>query len=156
VVYTSEIYKSWRRKQWEKYEDLFPKIKNHLDNDWSVIDIGIGPGWLEELLHDNGFRFRKIVGVEPDEKMIEPKPYIKYKITDHFKTKEKFDLLICFDTVHLITKPVELLGFVKRGGLVLFSVPLRFKKKLDFLDISPLESGEIGKEEMDYFILAKV
>jgi 2-polyprenyl-3-methyl-5-hydroxy-6-metoxy-1,4-benzoquinol methylase len=156
MAYSSDIYESWRKKQWEKYEDLFPKIKNHLKREWTVIDIGIGPGWLEELLWENGFKFRKIVGVEPDKKMVERKPYIKYHITQNFRTREKFDFLICFDTVHLIDDPIHLLGLVKKKGHVLFSVPMRFKKKLDFLDVKPIKKGMIGKEEKDYFIFAKV
>ena len=155
--FSTKIYEAWHRKQLQKYKDVFPRIKKYLKKDMTVIDIGIGPGWLEEFLKDKGFKFEKIVGVDTDAEITEPrKQYIKYHITDHFSTKEKFDFLICFDTLHLIKKPVELLNMLKPGGFALFSLPLRFKRLFDlFVDQEIVEAGKIGKDEIDYFILIK-
>lgn len=155
--YTTEIYDTWRKKQLQKYEELFPRIKEYLKKEWSVIDIGIGPAWLEDFLKEKGMNFKKIVGVDPDPKIIEPrKEYIEYHVTEHFETEEKFDLLICFDVLHLIKEPEKLLRLVKPGGYMLLSVPLKFKEKLDvFKELEPIAGGEIGKEEIDYFIFIR-
>ena len=109
----------------------------------SVIDIGVGPGWIYEFL-----KFKKIVGIDPDEKIIKPKKkFIEYHVTEHFETSEKFDLLICFDAIHLVNNPKKLLKYLKPNGLALISVPLRHKNLINqFKDNKILEQGEIGKE----------
>lgn len=156
--FSTKIYEAWHKKQLQKYKDIFPRIKRYLKKDMTVIDIGIGPGWLEEFLRDKGFKFKKIVGVDTDPKIVEPRKwYVEYHITDHFSTDEKFDLLICFDTLHLIKRPKKkLLNMVKPNGFALFSLPLKFKRIFDlFVDQEIIEAGEMGEDEIDYFILIK-
>lgn len=156
--FSTKIYEAWRNKQIQKYEDLYPRIKKYLKSSFSVIDIGIGPAWLEEFLLKKGIKFKRIVGIDPDSTIIKPKKdYIEYHITEHFETDERFDFLVCFDVLHLIKRPEKLLELLKPNSMALFSVPLRFKEKLDFFhEYEALEGGEVGKEEKDYFMLIKL
>jgi 2-polyprenyl-3-methyl-5-hydroxy-6-metoxy-1,4-benzoquinol methylase len=156
MPFSTDIYESWREKQFEKYEDLLPKLKKHLKRGYSVLDIGIGKAWLEEFLENHGIRFKEVVGIDNDERMTLPqRKGITYFITDEFLTSKKFDLVICFDTLHLLKEPHNLLGYSK--NLVLVSLPMAFKNKLEiFKSQRIMEEGEIGKQEKDYFILIKV
>ena len=153
MAYSTEIYKTWKKKQSQKYEQLTPIIKKHLNEQMTVIDIGIGPAWIYNYL-----KFKKIIGIDPDSKIIEPKkPFIEYHTTEQFKTKEKFDLLICFDTLHLIKEPKKILKYLKPNGIALISVPMHHKNLLkQFEDNTILEQGKIGQEEVDYFMLIQV
>jgi SAM-dependent methyltransferase len=156
MAFSSAIYGSWRKKQLEKYSDLFPKIKKYLKKDYSVLDIGIGKAWLEEFLEKKKIKFGEVVGVDVDEAMIAPqKKGITYFITDDFMTVRKFDLVFCFDTLHLLKDPRRLLEYSK--NFVLVSLPKSFESRLDvFRDRKIIEEGEIGKEEKDHFVLIKV
>ncbi len=156
MPFSTDIYGSWREKQLEKYAELLPMIRGHLKKGFSVLDIGIGKAWLEEFLGERGVGFKEVIGIDADERMTLPqKKGITYFITDDFKTNRKFDLVICFDTLHLLKEPRRLLGYSK--DLVLVSLPMKFKDRLDvFRDRNILEQGEIGEEEKDYFVLIKV
>lgn len=160
-MYSTKIYASWKRKQSEKYADLMPRIKKHLVSVCTVIDIGIGPAWIYDAFEEEGVTFETIDGVDPDEKIIEPRhPDVDYHVTTWFATNRRFDLLICFDTLHLIKEPIKLLGYVRPNGFALISVPQRHASLLKQFTVNKncavIESGEIGKEEKDSFILIKV
>lgn len=153
-MYSKDIYDSWKIKQAQKYEQLTPLIKEHLKKVNSVIDIGVGPAWI----YDHMGRFQRIVGVDADENMMNPKrSFIEYHVSSDFKTEERFDLLICFDALHLIEKPEKLINYVKKDRLALISVPLRFKNLLNQFTANKqvLIEGTIGEEEKDYFALIK-
>lgn len=156
MPFSTDIYGSWRKKQLEKYSELFPKIEKYLKREYSVLDIGIGKAWFEEFLGEKDVRFQEIIGIDADERMTLPqRKSVTYFITDHFQTNRKFDLVVCFDTLHLLKEPRKLLEYSR--NLVLVSVPMRFKNRLNaFDDQNIIERGEIGKEEKDYFILIKV
>ncbi|NYZ80177.1 methyltransferase domain-containing protein, partial [Candidatus Micrarchaeota archaeon] len=144
-MYSTKIYKSWKKKQDEKYEDLMPRIKKHLTSVCTVIDIGIGPAWIYDAFEENDVRFAAVDGVDPDPEIIEPRhPDVEYHVTEWFATNRRFDFLICFDTLHLIKEPSKLLGYVRSGGLALISVPQRHASLLkQFMSNKILESGEI-------------
>ncbi len=156
MPFSTDIYGSWREKQLEKYSELFPKIGKYLKKEFSVLDMGIGKAWLEEFLGEKGVALKEVIGVDVDERMTLPqRKGITYFITDDFKTNRKFDLVVCFDTLHLMKEPRRLLGYSR--NLVLVSLPMRFKDRLDaFRDQNIMEEGEIGEEEKDYFVLIKV
>jgi SAM-dependent methyltransferase len=156
MPFSTDIYESWREKQLEKYSDLFPKVKDYLKREYSVLDIGIGKAWFEEFLEAKRVRFKEIIGIDADERMTLPqKKGITYFITDDFLTTKKFDFVVCFDTLHLLKDPRRILGYSK--NLVLVSLPMAFKDRLDpFRSQNILEQGEIGKQEKDYFVLIKV
>jgi 2-polyprenyl-3-methyl-5-hydroxy-6-metoxy-1,4-benzoquinol methylase len=156
MVFSTDIYKSWHKKQLEKYADLFPRVSKHLKKNYSVLDIGVGKAWLEDFLAKKGLKFKEIVGVDADERMTLPqKRSITYFITDDFMTTRKFDFVVCFDTLHLLKEPRRILGYSK--NLVLVSLPVAFMPALDqFNDQNIIEQGEIGNEEKDHFVLIKV
>ena len=156
MKFSADIYESWREKQREKYEELFPKLKSHLKKGFALLDIGIGRAWFEDFLNDRKVGFKEIIGVDVDEIMTLPqKKGITYFITDDFVTAREFDFVVCFDTLHLLSEPRKLLRYSK--NLVLVSLPMAFKEKLEvFRDQKIIEEGEIGNQEKDYFILIKV
>ncbi len=156
MPFSTDIYGSWREKQFEKYSDLLPKVKGYLKKDYSVLDIGIGKAWFEEFLEGKKVKFKEVVGIDADERMTLPqKKGIIYLITDDFLTSKKFDFVVCFDTLHLLKEPKKLLGYSK--NLVLVSLPMSFRDKLEvFRKENIVEEGEIGKQEKDYFVLIKV
>ena len=156
MPFSTDIYESWREKQLEKYSDLFPKIKEHLKKEYSVLDIGIGKAWFEEFLGGKKVKFKEVIGIDTDERMTLPqKKGITYFITDDFLTTKKFDFVVCFDTLHLLKDPRRVLDYSK--NLVLVSLPMAFKDKLEiFRSQNITEEGEIGKQEKDYFVLIKV
>ena len=155
-LFTPQIYDWMKQKQIQKYEDIFPKISNYLKPEFNVLDIGIGKAWLEEFFEQKNIKFSKIVGVDVNEKMITPKKIgIQYILSSNFKTKEKFDLVICFDSLHLL-KDHEIVSFVKPGGFFLISLPERWKDQLEFFrNYVIIAEGEIGQDEIDYFIFGK-
>ena len=154
-MYSTKLYKSWEQKQKQKYNQLIPIISKHLNKNMEIIDIGIGPGWIYNYL-----KFKKITGIEPYKEMVENKnKNIEYHLTtiENFKTTEKFDLLISFDSLHLIKEPKQILKYLKPNGIALISVPIHHKNLLkQFEDNTILEQGKIGQEEVDYYILIKV
>ena len=189
-MYSTKIYQSWRNKQQQKYRQITKIIQPHLNqqmtvldigieqlfffyetlrkrklgkrksNKMTVLDVGVGQGWIYEEFEKQGIQFKRIVGIEPDENMMKKNnTNIEYHNTtiENFKTTEKFDLLISFDSLHLIKKPKQILKYLKPNGLALISIPMHHKNILkQFEDNIILEQGKIGKEEVDYFILIKV
>jgi SAM-dependent methyltransferase len=156
MPFSTDIYESWREKQLEKYSDLFPRLKDYLKGEYSVLDVGIGKAWFEEFLEGKKVKFKEVIGIDMDERMTLPqKKGITYFITDDFLTTKKFDFVVCFDTLHLLKDSRRILDYSK--NLVLVSLPMAFKEKLGaFKSLNVIEQGEIGKQEKDYFVLIKV
>jgi len=156
MPFSTDIYGSWREKQLEKYSDLFPRLKDYLKREYSVLDVGIGKAWFEEFLEGKKVKFKEVIGIDMDERMTLPqKKGITYFITDDFLTTKKFDFVVCFDTLHLLKDSRRILDYSR--NLVLVSLPMAFKEKLGaFKSLNVIEQGEIGKQEKDYFVLIKV
>jgi len=153
AAYSTDVYGSWREAQLQKYRDLLPVLRRRLMPGASLLDVGIGKAWLEEFLASEGFEFAKVVGVDADPAMVEPRrPGIEYRITDDFRTEERFDVVVCFDALHLLREPGRLLGYARPGGLVLAAEPLRLAGQLDALG-RPADQGVIGSQEKDRFVL---
>jgi SAM-dependent methyltransferase len=155
------VYASWRGIQYEKYEQLYPHIAKHLKKGWTVLDIGVGKGWFEDFLREKGFAFKRIVGVDSDPKMVEPrKPYIKYHLgsADDFETRDKFNLIVLFDSLHLLKEPTRILSFAKaKDAYILASEPQKFEACLNVLVEKKLVAdGYIGSVEKDRFVFVKV
>jgi SAM-dependent methyltransferase len=154
-MFSPKIYGAWKEKQRAKYEQAFPQIKPFLSNHLSCLDYGIGFAWLEEFLQEKGASFSRVVGFDVSEEAVHPKRAgVEYFLSEKFDSKEQFDFVVCFDAYHLTQE--NLLAFVKKDGLLLVSLPLRWKEKLnDFKDETILVEGEIGIEERDHFLLVK-
>jgi|GEM_PF-1482217 len=171
-MYSTKIYQSWKQKQLEKYKQLIPKIKKYLNNTTSpsnkktILDIGTGQAWFYEELQKQGISFKKITAIEPDKEMMkkenEKKLNLKYYNENFEKWSEKnkqtkFNLIILFDSIHLIKKTEEIQKHAKQDTLILISTPAHYKNLLkQFLNnkqYKTIKKGTIGQEEIDYFIL---
>jgi len=150
-MFSPQVYGSWKSKQFEKYEELLQVLLELLPKKLRVLDIGVGKAWFEEFLLDNGFCFSRVVGVDVSEEMIEPrKSFVEYHLTNDFKTSEEFDLLVCFDSFHLLPE-----GYLSRfkARFVLVSVPERFSATLKRVKGEIIREGFVGKQEKDVFVL---
>lgn len=140
-----KAYASWKGIQDEKYAGILSKLAPHIKGCKSLVDVGIGPGWFEDFLDGNGFRFEKILGVEKD-----------FPREDWKNFYGAFDLLVCIDTLHLLEDAGEILHFLKPNGIALVSLPEKFSGKLDlFQGGDILERGAAGGKEKDYFIILR-
>ncbi len=152
-VFSSRVYGSWKEKQLEKYEDLLPVLLEVLPRVLRVLDVGVGRAWFEKFLLDNGFVLERVVGVDVDEDMVEPrKKFVEYHLTNDFRTGEEFDLLVCFDSYHLL--PEDYLDRFK-ARFVLVSVPKHFSATLKRLKGRIIRKGVIGRQEEDVFVLVE-
>ncbi len=162
-LFFSKIYeKSWKKKQEQKYKQLIPEIKEYLNSSMKVLDIGAGQAWIYDYFKKHGIEFKKITAVEPDKKMIDKKnKKISYINTsfEKFNARQKYDLIIIFDSLHLIEKPEKITKFLKKEGLVLISVPLHYKNLLNQFKLNKqykiIKKGVIGKEEKDEYLLVQ-
>jgi len=156
-MFSDSIYESWKKLQIPKYKDIFPKIQDYLQNNFKVLDFGVGKAWFEEFLAERDFVFEKIVGYDISEKAVDPKiDGIEYVIEKKLKTDEKFDFVIAFDSLHKVDDPKVILDYAKEDALILVSTPEKFKKVLEpFKDFEKIIEGEIGEIEKDFFILFK-
>ena len=162
-LFFSEIYeKSWKKKQEQKYKQLIPEIRQYLNSNMKVLDIGAGQAWIYKHFKKHGIEFKKITAVEPDKKMINKKnKKISYINTsfEKFNARQKYDLIIIFDSLHLIKKPEKISKFLKKEGLVLISIPLHYKNLLNQFKLNKqykiIKKGVIGKEEKDEYLLVQ-
>ena len=163
-IFFSEIYeKSWKKKQEQKYKQLIPKIKRYLNKEMKVLDIGAGQGWIYNDFKKEGIEFKKVTAIEPDKKMIDKKnKKINYINTsfEKFNARQKYDLIIIFDSLHLIEEKEKIKKFLKKEGMVLISLPLHYKNLLNQFTLNKeykiIKKGVIGKEEKDEYILIKL
>lgn len=154
-----EVYGAWEEKQLEKYKDLIEvkEVNEALKESESALDIGIGKAWLWRYLHKKGYEYRDIVGVDVSKKATEPeKEHVKYIYSSNPKIKKKFDLIVAFDSIHLIEYKDRLPSHLKRKGYFIQSLPMKFSHEaLDHGKLKTVEEGKIGRREKDYFILQK-
>ena len=155
-LFFPKIYDSWKEKQQEKYEDILRVVGPKLKDRGSLLDYGVGKGWLEEFLVSRGYLFKRIVGVDVDDERIAPRRSdVEYAITQDFRTKERFDVVVCIDTAHLLADPTKLTAYAKKGGLVLVSEPESFKQVINTILGNRIAEGTAGKQEKDHFILIR-
>ena len=154
-MFSDSIYESWKKLQLAKYADIFPKIQEYLQNDWNVLDFGIGKSWFEQYLAERDFIFQKVIGFDVSEKAVTPRnENIEYIIGDKLETQKKFDFVIAFDSIHKVEDPKIILNYANPGALILISTPEKFQSVLEpFNDFKKLAHGEIGDIEKDSFIL---
>ncbi len=163
--FSNDIYGSWKDKQIEKYSEIYKEIKEYLKDFEKALDIGVGRAWLWEYLSKKEINFGDIVGVEVSEDAVgREKNYIDYFYVDGSREnlgleelgEEKFDLIVAFDSIHLVNYGGDLPELLREGGLMLQSVPLKFEDDLKlYPGMKLLEKGRIGKEEVDRYVLQK-
>lgn len=156
--YTGEYYaQHYPPIQRAKYEQLWPQIKPFFapHSKHALLDVGIGPAWLESFLVEKNVSFTRIVGVDVSEASLNMrKKGIEYVISDSFDSNEKFDLVICFDAWHCFPQ-MDLLKFVKPNGLLLVSEPLTFEKQLEKLSAKRLVDVVVGEMEKSRVVVIR-
>lgn len=157
IEFFDKIYDSWKPKQMQKFEHLLPFLKMHLKKEHSVLDLGIGRAWFESFLTDRGFRLGKITGVDINEFLVAPKiSWIKYEFSKNFQTQEKYDWVVCLDSLHLFPDK-QVLKFLKPKGFALVSLPVSLMHEIPkFSNAIVLHEGFVGVEEKDYFQLLQL
>ncbi len=153
-MFTPDIYGSWKPAQEEKYKAIVARFPGFFSG--LVLDIGGGPGYLEEFLQRIGTKaeiictdIRKPSGVIADGNKLP------------FKDGS-FDSVISIDAMHLI-KEKDFARVVKPGGLVLFGLFFNkqnyeervraLKDKLDGFAV--VGEFELHGKESECFVLAK-
>lgn len=170
--FTSEIYSDWMKTtQEKKYREVFLEfvlpLKQKMDlNRSTVLDIGIGKGWFEKKLFESGVN-SEVIGLDI-EKMDLATEGVDFLLAsgDHLPFKdEHFDLVVCFDTIHLLKRPQELERVLKEDGYALISIfcnerNLKEKKEkvksmLDLRIVKECLVGDPEKEISQTFLMKK-
>jgi len=156
-AFFDRIYESWKPKQLEKFEQILPFFKMHFKEKSSMLDLGIGRAWFEGFLLDKGFRLGKVVGVDVSELLVKPRlSWIDYRFSKSFETEERFDCVVCIDSLHLLPDK-QIQKFANPKGLVLVSIPNTFLHELPkFKGCEVLHEGFVGEMEKDYFQILRV
>ncbi len=151
------IYESWRSKQLEKYRELVPMMGEVLEEVETALDIGVGKAWFWDYLKDEGYVFNVLKGVDVSKRATKPeKSYIDYIYSDSPGLERVFDLVVAFDSVHLIDYAGELPDFVSENGYLLQSVPMKYEGELErYGDMKVVGEGEIGVQERDRYLLQR-
>lgn len=157
--YTVKYYAShYAPIQHAKYAQLWPQIKPFFDSNkpLTLLDVGIGPAWLEGFLAEKNVSFSRVVGVDISEEAIAPrKEGIEYVLTPNFNSDEKFDVVICFDAWHCFPQ-MDLKKFVKPNGLFIVSEPLAFETQLEKLSEKRPVDAVVGEMEKSRIVLVKI
>ncbi|MCS7121098.1 MAG: class I SAM-dependent methyltransferase [Archaeoglobaceae archaeon] len=135
-MFSSKIYKSWREIQFEKFDNIFEKLRKlGLDLGKLVLDAGSGNGFLKEYLkaHDVDV---EVVALDVDlEILLENSSDYKVLGDANFTPFKRgvFDAIFCIDVAHLLkrldTSPL------KSSGLLVIAVPYRFKERINSLKV---------------------
>lgn len=124
---SSKIYSKWMEKiQKQKIEEILKQVKPK----GKVLDIGCGPGFLEEYidaiaLDSDPENLEKIKG----EKVLADANDMPFK-------DKTFDTVFCIDTVHMIKNISEILRVLKDNGLLIVSTfcnEYNYKEKTEWL-----------------------
>ena len=150
--------KAWKDKQLAKYRDLLPVLKEFLPPEPTVLDFGIGPGWLWPFLKENGLPVKKVYGIDESEERVEPKQKdiaYYFSVEDFMKANPKVELdgLFFVDSLQFLEfeDARQLKGLLKRGGVVVISLPRSQAGLLHNFDFGPIEwEGEVGEQEKDW------
>ncbi|RLJ01622.1 MAG: hypothetical protein DRP11_04100 [Candidatus Aenigmatarchaeota archaeon] len=127
MAFTPSIYSRWMKEvQEKKYEGILLEFILPLHSKMNlgsmrILDVGIGKGWFEDILRDRGMA-PEIVGIDKvpfDTKGVD----IIVGDGGALPLKEGlFDMVISFDTVHLISDTKDMVRVLKDNGLLLISI----------------------------------
>lgn len=137
-------------KQIQKYEDMINLLPNM--NDKIILDVGCGPGWLEEFLTKK-YPKTKYIGIDINYKpnIISSGDFLPFK-------SNTFDIVFCIDTIHLLKNINDMKIVLKSNGILIISEPLSlFKEDIlnNFKDLKLETKKIIGKEEKDILLIYK-
>lgn len=169
MPFTEKIYASWMREtQQKKYEGIFmdfivPSMQKLKLSRAKMLDVGVGDGWFEAFLAEKGIVPRLAVGV--DSAMRTPASLFVLSDGNALPFKDgAFDVVVSFDTIHLIKNVHELVRVVKKRGFLLVSdfcnpetmEGKRSRMLKSFEGLKLLKEGVVGDErEWDYVALFK-
>lgn len=130
-MFTDKIYAKWMAEtQHKKIKEILRNIK--ISPDARILDIGCGPGFLEEILQN-----KNIIAVDTNAEYLENIKTEKILASgDALNFKNEFDLVFCIDTIHLLKNPKKLADYLKSGGKLVISIFCNENnsgEKLDFL-----------------------
>ncbi len=167
--FTREIYSDWMRStQEKKYKEILldfilpMKDKINLDRD-KILDVGIGKGWFEKKLRDRGIE-NSIIGLDVEKMGLASKD-IEFIVGsgDYMPFRNNsFDIVLSFDTIHLLKRPQEIERVLSDDGYAIISTHCNernFKKRGDkiksLFDMEVLKEGIVGdpNDEMSYVVL---
>lgn len=145
--------------QHAKYAQLWPAIQTLLQSlaPQSLLDVGIGPAWLETFFQAQGLHIPKIVGTDVSEEAITPrKEGVEYILPPNtLPAASQFDLVVCFDAWHCFPE-LDLASFVKPQGLLLVSEPLTYESQLSKLKGKRLVDVVVGEVEKSRVVLVEI
>lgn len=156
-MFSYKIYKSWKRIQMKKFKEIVERVGKDIFKKEFILEVGSGPGYFEEFISNT-----KIFCLDKNLESLR-KNQSKYKILgdgDKLPFKRVFDVIICFDTFHLIDGK-DFVNVLKRGGLVIGSMFFNRENKMDRLreiltklrDFKILDIFDIGGEEREVVVV---
>lgn len=152
-LFFDAVYDSWKPIQLAKYRDLLPFFQQYVRKNDSLLDYGIGHGWLENYFSENHFSFSRITGFDLNPLVVTKKiENVTYVVGKKLDSTETFDLVCCIDTIHL-AKNVDLMLFVKKNGYLFITIPNTFKERMPAIKGKLIAEREIGDQEKSFFQL---
>ncbi|QQG40124.1 MAG: class I SAM-dependent methyltransferase [Candidatus Aenigmatarchaeota archaeon] len=168
MSFTEKIYSKWMKEtQLNKYEGIFvefivPAAAKLRFESARVLDVGSGEGWFEDFLAGKGITPRLAVGVDASPHAQKNALFVLSDGNSLPFANEAFDIVVSFDTIHLIQNIHELVRVVKPGGFLLISdfcnpetmEGKRARLLKSFAGLKLLKEGVVGDErETDYVAL---
>ncbi len=159
------MYKSWEGVQKEKYRGMARFLGTGFFRGLAgkrVLDIGCGPGYLEQFLEENGIKTDEVVGLDKDAGALKAARFI-FVAGDGSSMPFKagsFDAVIAIDSMHLFGG-TDFGRVLKSGGIALLATFFSSrnceerKKLIRLASFDILMESEIRTQENEYFVLAR-
>ncbi len=115
AMLTDKIYENWMAPtQREKIAQILKKVK--IPKGARVLDIGCGPGFLEEKIP-----WAVAVDINPEYlKKIKGEKILSSG--DELSFSQEFDFVFCIDILHLLKNPKKVSEYVKPNGCLIVSI----------------------------------
>ena len=156
-MFFDKIYGSWEDLQKNKYEKIMQILPDLAGK--KILDIGIGSGYFEAFLRTKSID-ADIVGIDVAKDL--PEDSIQADGNELPFADNSFDIVICLDTMHFISKD-DFKRVLSSGGYVLLSIFFNkqdldekrgmLKGKLNGFEI--LKELIIEAKESEYVVLAR-
>ncbi|GEM_PF-1825144 len=174
-MFFESVYKSWKPKQFAKYEHLSKQLDLKIFDGKKVLDIASGPCWFEEFLAKQKIDVSNFLCVDKSEKHLKEKNVaVKILAADasSLSLPGKFDAIVALDCLHLFD--FDFRKYLKKNSFVLASLFFNkqnieerrnfLKQKLKWLKIKkeiviqeePTYEKRLSVSESEIFILAKL